>query len=252
MSKNSCLSDKGILRCINETKSIFIHPFSLKQLSTSSYDVTLGENYYREQEPDPLKMLYNPYSEKDVSRVWGKPCVAEFAKDLFKESEIPENISPDDQIILIRPNETILAHTVEFIGGRYNVTTMMKARSSMGRNFIEVCKCAGWGMLFCYIFILLQEMLVILIDGQWKLRIIVDITLYHLLLEEELLKSSFLKRKALLKRIILLLENTKQLKIQICLLIHGILLQCCQKCLMTGKSVSRNKKKPQKNGKVFV
>eukprot|EP00026_Physarum_polycephalum_P013937 Phypoly_transcript_14398.p2 GENE.Phypoly_transcript_14398~~Phypoly_transcript_14398.p2 ORF type:complete len:104 (+),score=8.59 Phypoly_transcript_14398:561-872(+) len=22
---------------------------------------------------------------------------------------------------------------------------MMKARSSMGRNFIEVCKCAGWG-----------------------------------------------------------------------------------------------------------
>ena len=22
---------------------------------------------------------------------------------------------------------------------------MMKARSSMGRNFIEICKCAGWG-----------------------------------------------------------------------------------------------------------
>lgn len=22
---------------------------------------------------------------------------------------------------------------------------MMKARSSLGRNFIEVCKCAGWG-----------------------------------------------------------------------------------------------------------
>lgn len=28
---------------------------------------------------------------------------------------------------------------------RKTVTTMMKARSSMGRNFIEVCKCAGWG-----------------------------------------------------------------------------------------------------------
>jgi hypothetical protein len=25
------------------------------------------------------------------------------------------------------------------------VTTMMKARSSLGRNFIEICKCAGWG-----------------------------------------------------------------------------------------------------------
>jgi dCTP deaminase len=46
---------------------------------------------------------------------------------------------------MLRPGETILAHTNEFIGGRDSVTTMMKARSSLGRNFIEVCKCAGWG-----------------------------------------------------------------------------------------------------------
>jgi hypothetical protein len=39
--------------------------------------------------------------------------------------------------------KTILGHTNEFLGGRGSVTTMMKARSSMGRNFIEVCKCAG-------------------------------------------------------------------------------------------------------------
>jgi dCTP deaminase len=45
----------------------------------------------------------------------------------------------------LAPGETILGHTQEFIGGRKSVTTMMKARSSMGRNFIEVCKCAGWG-----------------------------------------------------------------------------------------------------------
>jgi dCTP deaminase len=45
----------------------------------------------------------------------------------------------------LEPGETILAHTSEFIGGKNHITTMMKARSSMGRNFIEVCKCAGWG-----------------------------------------------------------------------------------------------------------
>ena len=56
-----------------------------------------------------------------------------------------ENIHPDDLIIWIRPGETILGHTQEWIGGRKTVTTMMKARSSIGRNFIEVCKCAGWG-----------------------------------------------------------------------------------------------------------
>ena len=45
----------------------------------------------------------------------------------------------------MRPGETILAHTQEFIGGKNHITTLMKARSSTGRNFIEVCKCAGWG-----------------------------------------------------------------------------------------------------------
>lgn len=42
--------------------------------------------------------------------------------------------------LLVRAGETILGHTNEFIGGQGGVTTMMKARSSMGRTFIEVCK----------------------------------------------------------------------------------------------------------------
>ena len=46
---------------------------------------------------------------------------------------------------MLAPGETILAHTQEFIGGRDHITTMMKARSSLGRSFISVCKCAGWG-----------------------------------------------------------------------------------------------------------
>jgi dCTP deaminase len=57
-----------------------------------------------------------------------------------------ENIGLEERIIMIRPGETILAHTNEFIGSASrNITTMMKARSSTGRNFIEVCKCAGMG-----------------------------------------------------------------------------------------------------------
>jgi len=56
-----------------------------------------------------------------------------------------ENIPLNAKIILLPPGKTILAHTNEFIGGRKNITTMMKARSSLGRSFIEICKCAGWG-----------------------------------------------------------------------------------------------------------
>ena len=44
------LSDK---RIIEEMKKgdIVIHPFSRDQLATSSYDVTLGEWFFREQPP---------------------------------------------------------------------------------------------------------------------------------------------------------------------------------------------------------
>ncbi|MBI2033626.1 MAG: deoxycytidine triphosphate deaminase, partial [Candidatus Liptonbacteria bacterium] len=41
--------------------------------------------------------------------------------------------------------ETILAHTEEFVGGRDICVAKMYARSSLGRNFVEVCKDAGWG-----------------------------------------------------------------------------------------------------------
>ena len=50
-----------------------------------------------------------------------------------------------EKIILLGPGETILAHTQEFIGGKDVCVAKMYARSSLGRNFIEVCKDAGWG-----------------------------------------------------------------------------------------------------------
>ena len=68
----------------------------------------------------------------------------------MKENGPLINVKDEDQIIILGPGETILAHTEEFIGGRNCVSTEMRARSSMGRIGITVCKCAGWGDLgFC-------------------------------------------------------------------------------------------------------
>ncbi len=141
------LSDKKILEEIKKG-DIIISPFKRENLATSSYDLTLGEYFYREQQPKYNHSIYNIWSQSHMEHVWGADKVekAVKAKDAFEKYNFNwEGISPNDKVIMLRPGETILAHTNEFIGGRNHITTMMKARSSMGRSFIEVCKCAGWG-----------------------------------------------------------------------------------------------------------
>lgn len=140
------LSDKKILEHMKKG-TVVIEPFTKENLETSSYDVTLGGWYFRENTPHNYRNIYNVYDKKHTDRVWGtKPEHAEKASKIFEHINFEYNgIDPNDKVILLEPGETILAHTNEFIGGRDCVTTMMKARSSLGRNFIEVCKCAGWG-----------------------------------------------------------------------------------------------------------
>ncbi len=141
------LSDRRILEEMKKG-DIVISPFEPANLATSSYDVTLGEWFFREQPTKYNHSLYNIWSQEHMEHVWGADKVerAVTAKEAFKKYNFDfDGIRPDDKVIVLRPGETILAHTNEFIGGKDHITTMMKARSSMGRNFIEVCKCAGWG-----------------------------------------------------------------------------------------------------------
>lgn len=140
------LSDAHILE-EKKQGNIIIYPFLADNLNTSSYDVTLGEWYYREQNSKHHHNIYNIYQESHTKQVWGEAQKAEKASKIFQKYNFrwDKGINQNDKVILLQPGETILAHTREFIGGKHHITTMMQARSSMGRNFIEVCKCAGWG-----------------------------------------------------------------------------------------------------------
>jgi len=125
-----------------------IDPFCIKNLGSAAYDITLGKYYWRESYHDGGIISYNPYTKKDVGRVWGeKYYIAKPLKEWIKKMPFKRmpGIDLNDLIIWIAPHETILCHTQEFIGGLHCINTMMKARSSMGRNFIEICKDAGWG-----------------------------------------------------------------------------------------------------------
>lgn len=121
------LSDREILAA-RECGDIVIEPFDRRNLGSDTYDVRLGEFYYREQRPGQgQSCLYNPWDVRDIERVWGEPCQAH------------------EGFILLYPGETILAHTIEFIGTRRADTTKMFSRSSIGRSLMGVCKCAGRG-----------------------------------------------------------------------------------------------------------
>ena len=63
----SLLSDKDIKKN-RDDGNIVIEPFEDSNLSNTSYDVTLGEWYYRENK-HPNIDCYNPYFISDVKKV---------------------------------------------------------------------------------------------------------------------------------------------------------------------------------------
>lgn len=132
---------------------ITITPFKPENLGSAQYDVTLGEHFYRERgvtehrnPPRGWSAVYNPFDEQHVRDKWElcKPAPHEWYAE--RVGRWLKNVGRDEKLILLEPGEIILGHTEEFIGGSCNfITTMMKARSSLGRNGVEVCRCAGMG-----------------------------------------------------------------------------------------------------------
>jgi dCTP deaminase len=136
------------------------------RINGSSIDVSLGYNFYHAGKQDGTG-IFNPYSRDDTLRYFGiddvetdykeaKPWEEvqaklvrqigqEGLKALRADVDYLENIPKDHPMILLRPNERILAHTHEFIGIRPAGTTSMQARSTTGRIGLSACYCAGWG-----------------------------------------------------------------------------------------------------------
>jgi dCTP deaminase len=146
----SVLSKPEILKHY-KAGNIIIDPFDNSNLSNTSYDVRLGKYFFRQTQVERIQAV-NPFYEKSLRKMYSALEEAVPIKILRSKLNPFYNLKANDCVILLEPNETILAHTIEFIGGKNGipgkldaVTTEMRARSSLGRIGIAVCKCAGWG-----------------------------------------------------------------------------------------------------------
>lgn len=143
------LSKPTILKYLREG-IIIIDPFNEENLNNSSYDVRLGKYFFRQKNMDNIS-IFNPFDENSVKDMYHNVEQAIPVGEIKSKKNPFKNLNDDELVILIAPGETILAHTIEFIGGRnvpeknIAITTEMRARSSIGRIGITVCKCAGWG-----------------------------------------------------------------------------------------------------------
>lgn len=129
-----------------ESGQIVIDSFDSDLLQSSSYDVRLGGNFYVAEQVGH-RVDFSPYDEEQVRQYYKGPLKAVTAGAWCEEHgrAMFADIGEDELVIVLRPGECILAHTVEFIGAAYGATTMMKARSSLGRINISSCDDAGWG-----------------------------------------------------------------------------------------------------------
>lgn len=140
------LSDLQIFKAL-ATGEVVIDPYVKRKLNTASYDITLGEWFYL-CEADSFEADFNPWDPDDVEQYYKGPFRAMTNQawcDQHRKGRLWNNIPADAQIIVLRPGECILGHTIEFIGARRNAVPMMHARSSIGRVNISTCDDAGWG-----------------------------------------------------------------------------------------------------------
>lgn len=145
MASGSVFSDREIFEAL-ERGQIVIDPFTPDNVKGSSVDVCVGEWYFR-TEGRSLGGVYNPLDEGNVSKYFGEPVRADIHEEYIEEHGLQpfKNIPLRNRIIILEAGQRILGHTAEFIGVLGDATTMMKARSSTGRNGFSVCHDAGWG-----------------------------------------------------------------------------------------------------------
>lgn len=144
IESSAVLSDQGIM-AERDRGRIIIEPFNERNVQTSSYDVTLGENYFVKQKID--SPILNMFDLETPRKIWGEPQIATFAGRFFEGTslELTTGIYDTDRVILVPPGELLLIHSEEFAGSVKGYTTLVRSKSTLERMGIGVAISAGFG-----------------------------------------------------------------------------------------------------------
>ena len=144
IDSSAVLSDMGIFEERRKGR-IIIEPFNEKNVQTSSYDLTLGENYFIKQETD--ESIINIFDVESPRKIWGQPKQAVLARDFLNENNLERlsGIKEEDRLILVPPGGLLLIHSYEFAGSREGYTTLARSKSTLERMGIGVAISAGMG-----------------------------------------------------------------------------------------------------------
>lgn len=135
---SSVLAKPEIIRQ-REEGNILITPYDERQVNNASYDVRLGNSFWREKDQSGVTFL-DPYNQDSSDDRW------ELVKPVTPGESFPLPMRENEQIVVLQPGEFMLAHTHEFIGSVDTVLThMVKGRSTSQRLAVSVCNDAGWG-----------------------------------------------------------------------------------------------------------
>lgn len=128
--------------------NIVIEPYDDGSLGVNAYDVRLGQHFYRER----LAMggVVNPFQNEQAHARWVH-CEA------TAENAVQYGLEEGQRYILLHPGESILGHTMEFIGTRMtssnnqNFVAMLQTRSGIERNNVDICQSSALvNTGFCY------------------------------------------------------------------------------------------------------
>ena len=136
------------IRAAIESGQIVVDPLDARRIQSSSVDVTLGHRFYATDDDEwGTHRVINSFDPRTRDWYFGPVAARPHGEmlDVLHRSEPFVGVPLDALVLVLKPQQRVLAHTAEAIGIAWGGTSQMLAKSTTGRLGLAACLDAGWG-----------------------------------------------------------------------------------------------------------